>query len=144
MREFSTALCFLKTYFLYSYFSLISYFCVFLGSVADIDSEFSLEEIDEKEEIHEDSTDTFLRTQEVLASSIAANVPLSPGKNESASLTATNPGTATGSDGQISRGVEKEDTTTDNECVRFNIRLKRGREGLQNVLLLIILLLEGE
>ncbi|KAL8183393.1 UNVERIFIED_CONTAM: hypothetical protein K2H54_039511 [Gekko kuhli] len=76
-----------------------------------MDSEFSLEEIDEKEELPEESTDTFLRTQEFLTSSIASNAPFSPGKNDSASLVASDPGTATGGDGQISREGEKQDTT---------------------------------
>ncbi|XP_054826712.1 cordon-bleu protein-like 1 isoform X2 [Eublepharis macularius] len=62
---------------------------------SDIESEYSLEEIDEKEELHEESTDTVLRTQEVSTPSIAPHVPPSPGKTESASLVASDPGAGT-------------------------------------------------
>nr|XP_056717159.1 cordon-bleu protein-like 1 [Euleptes europaea] len=82
---------------------------VFLKS--DMDSEFSLEEIDEKEEMHEESTDSFLKIQEVLTPGTASDVPFSPGKNESASLAASDSDIATKGDGQISREEKNEDTT---------------------------------
>ncbi|XP_077175978.1 cordon-bleu protein-like 1 isoform X3 [Paroedura picta] len=83
---------------------------------SDLDSEFSLEEIDEKEEMHEESMDTFLGTQEVLTSGIASDEPLSPGQNESASLEVSDLGTATGGDGQISGEEAKEGIATHNKA----------------------------
>ncbi|XP_048340668.1 cordon-bleu protein-like 1 isoform X2 [Sphaerodactylus townsendi] len=78
---------------------------------SDIDSEFSLEEIDEKEEMHEESTDTVLEIQEVSTPSIAPDAPISFGKNESTSLAASDSDIATDGDGQISREGKNEDTT---------------------------------
>ncbi|XP_060113212.1 cordon-bleu protein-like 1 [Heteronotia binoei] len=95
---------------------------------SDIDSEFSLEEIDEKEEMHEESADTFLRTQEFSTSSLAPDVPLSPGKKESASLAASDSGIAIGGDGRTSREKEKEDTTAYNK----DSHRDHGKAALEN------------
>lgn len=62
-------------------FSLNTTSCAVLGSLADIGSEFSLEEIDEKEEMHEENSGTPLST-----STSASNAPLEMGKNETTSL----------------------------------------------------------
>ncbi|KAJ6660812.1 hypothetical protein lerEdw1_017438 [Lerista edwardsae] len=53
---------------------------------SDIGSEYSLEEIDEKEEMHEENAGTSLSVQEGCTSNSAANVPLEMEKNERTSL----------------------------------------------------------
>ncbi|XP_061464583.1 cordon-bleu protein-like 1 isoform X2 [Rhineura floridana] len=68
---------------------------------SDIVSEYSLEEIDEKEEMHEESAGTLLMTQEALASFSTREIPLDIQENVLASL-ASDPITGSEDTGQDS------------------------------------------
>ncbi|XP_066468216.1 cordon-bleu protein-like 1 isoform X2 [Tiliqua scincoides] len=80
-----------------------------LTQTADIGSEFSLEEIDEKEEMHEENAGTSLSVQEVCTSTSASNVPLEMGKNEPTSL-AEDPSIETVDNVKDSNGSNEEKT----------------------------------
>nr|XP_060634134.1 cordon-bleu protein-like 1 isoform X3 [Anolis sagrei ordinatus] len=81
---------------------------------ADIGSEYSLEEIDEKEEMHEENADTSLTGQEVSTSISSPNVPLDIQRNETIPLV-SNSGTSAEAKRQDSKEEKIENMRADDK-----------------------------
>ncbi|XP_042317148.1 cordon-bleu protein-like 1 isoform X2 [Sceloporus undulatus] len=83
---------------------------------SDIGSEYSLEEIDEMEEMHEESTGTFLTGQEVSTSVSSLDLPLDVQKTESVPLT-SDPGTE---EKRLDSDEEKPENMSTDDKVQHN------------------------
>nr|XP_060634101.1 cordon-bleu protein-like 1 isoform X1 [Anolis sagrei ordinatus] len=81
---------------------------------SDIGSEYSLEEIDEKEEMHEENADTSLTGQEVSTSISSPNVPLDIQRNETIPLV-SNSGTSAEAKRQDSKEEKIENMRADDK-----------------------------